>query len=213
MPEILHDRPDRPARRWQRGGWIVQFAALILARSLPVKLSMKFRQGGRCTTQRLRGICASIVVAMAGTSIATADDSLDPLRACVGEPDDGRRLECYDRAMGREADPETPGRPAGPSVAPALSPEESFGLTAEQAGKKQNVEPLEQLTSTVAKITQRPHGELVVTLANGQVWAQKQARSFSVRVGDTVTIKAAALGSFMMMTASGGQATRVTRML
>lgn len=159
--------------------------------------------------------CRVIVLIVTGASTATADDSADRLRACVSEPDDGRRLDCYDRAMGRPTVPMTTGQPAKPSVAPQLSAEERFGLDAEQARRKQNLEQtpeLERLTTTVTKITQRPKGELVMTLANGQIWAQKQAQSFAVDVGDTITIKSAALGSFIMSTASG-RATRVTRVL
>jgi len=163
----------------------------------------------------LTKFCWVIALVTASASAATADDSVEPLRACVSEPDEGRRLECYDRAMGRQTAPMTAGQSAKPPVTPPLSAEERCGLNAEQARKKQNAEQepeLERLVSTVTKLAQRPQGELVMTLANGQVWAQKQALSFEVDVGDAVTIKAAALGSFIMSTASG-RSTRVTRIL
>lgn len=86
-----------------------------------------------------------------------------------------------------------------PAAAKVLTPEERFGHR-----------------STVAKEErQKERGtnsdELVVTLANGQVWAQKAADSrFDLEVGDAVIVKSAALGSFLMV-APGGSSTRVSR--
>lgn len=157
--------------------------------------------------------CWVIALLTGSASAAAADESADQLRACVSEPDDGRRLDCYDRAMGRQTAPMPTGQSAKPPETPPLSAEDRFGLNAEQARRKQNAEQepeLERVVSTVTKLAQRPQGELVMTLANGQVWAQKQALSFEVDIGDAVTIKAAALGSFIMSTASG-RSTRVTR--
>lgn len=65
-------------------------------------------------------------------------------------------------------------------------------------------------SATVKAIDKRPRGELVVTLDNGQVWAQKTAeRYFPIEVGDTVEILAGALGSFRLI--AGNRATAVTR--
>lgn len=150
-----------------------------------------------------------------GTRTVAADEPAEPLRVCVSEPDDDLRLQCYDRAMGRQPAAATQSQAAGSSAASQLSAEDRFGLSDEQARKKENVEQvpeLERLVSTVTKVARRAQGELVITLANGQVWAQKQAQTFHVDVGETVTIKGAALGSFMMSTASG-RSTRVTRVL
>lgn len=150
-----------------------------------------------------------------GTWTAAADEPVDSLRGCVSEPDDALRLLCYDRAMGRQPAAAATRQAAGSSAPSQLSAEDRFGLSDEQARKKENVEQvpeLERLVSTVTKVARRSQGELVVTLANGQVWAQKQTQTFHVDVGETVTIKGAALGSFMMSTASG-RSTRVTRVL
>jgi hypothetical protein len=66
------------------------------------------------------------------------------------------------------------------------------------------------MSATVTSIDKRPRGELVVTLDNGQVWAQKNAdRYFPLEVGDTVEILAGALGSFRLL--AGSRATAVTR--
>ena len=62
----------------------------------------------------------------------------------------------------------------------------------------------------VAAIDKRPRGELVITLDNGQVWAQKEAGAyFPLKVGDPVAILAGTLGSFRLI--AGNRATAVTR--
>lgn len=163
------------------------------------------------------GVCVLIAAAVAsfvGRPSASAQELPDGIRKCAAEADDARRLECYDREVGRGTTPET-GQPARPAATatPTLSPEERFGLTEEQKRRKQNLEKpheLERLTATVTGIARRPHGELVVTLDNGQIWAEKRATSFLIQEGETVTIKAAALGSFLMVSSSG-RSTRVAR--
>jgi hypothetical protein len=60
-------------------------------------------------------------------------------------------------------------------------------------------------------VSAKPHGELVVTLENGQVWAEIQTSSGArVKAGDRVTIKPGALGSFLLV-APNGRSTKVTR--
>ncbi len=67
-----------------------------------------------------------------------------------------------------------------------------------------------RMKATVTAIDKRPRGELVVTLDNGQVWAQKSAdRYFPLEVGDPVAILAGSLGSFRLI--AGSRATAVTR--
>ena len=69
----------------------------------------------------------------------------------------------------------------------------------------------ESITGTVAAVGRRPAGELTVTLENGQVWTQVMVdQRARVAVGDTVTIKKAALGSHLLVT-QGRYATRVRR--
>lgn len=52
------------------------------------------------------------------------------------------------------------------------------------------VRAIEDITATVAEISARPYGELIIRLDNGQVWEQKHVdRRFKLRVGETVTVK------------------------
>lgn len=79
----------------------------------------------------------------------------------------------------------------------------------DRAAEPQGPAP-KRMSATVTAIDKRPRGELVVTLDNGQVWAQKSAdRYFPLEVGDPVEILAGSLGSFRLI--AGSRATAVTR--
>jgi hypothetical protein len=82
-------------------------------------------------------------------------------------------------------------------------------LCFDRAAEPQSAAP-KRMSATVTVIDKRPRGELVVTLDNGQVWAQKSAdRYFPLEVGDSVAILAGSLGSFRLI--CGSRATAVTR--
>ncbi|MEZ5498341.1 MAG: hypothetical protein R3E77_02805 [Steroidobacteraceae bacterium] len=171
---------------------------------------------------------AILAWSMAGSSVVLADELPPALRACAAEPDSLKRLNCYDREVARagggltksdaasaadQARDATPAVPAAPAT-PA-TPEERFGyrgeITKEAVQREKEKAPsLESLTAKVTDIGRRPRGEMVVTLENGQVWVQKfvDAR-FQLEEGDTVEIKAASLGSFLMV--HGKHSTRVSR--
>lgn len=70
------------------------------------------------------------------------------------------------------------------------------------------------ISSLQASITavERRRGLFVVTLSNGQAWAQTELDSRAeVRIGDTVTVRRAALGSYLLDT-QAGIAARVKRL-
>lgn len=106
--------------------------------------------------------------------------------------------------------------PAASAAAPAATtPMDDFGLT--EAAKQARVpeeyrEKLpESVSGKVVKVARQPAGEFVLTLDNGQVWTQLQVDLRArVAVGDTVTIRKAALGSYLLVTANR-YATRVRR--
>lgn len=106
--------------------------------------------------------------------------------------------------------------PAASAAAPAAtSPQDDFGLT-EAAKRAREPEEtrgklLDSISGTVAKVARQPAGELILTLENGQVWTQLEVDPRArVAVGDTVTIRKAALGSHLLVTANR-YATRVRR--
>ena len=85
-------------------------------------------------------------------------------------------------------------------------------MSDEQTRQKEEVaQPpkVDQLSGTVTALSKRPEGQLVITLDNGQVWAQKAVESFVVKAGDKVTIKTTFVGSYLMTLR--GQSTRVSR--
>jgi len=165
----------------------------------------------------------------AWTIAAHAAGSGSP-QQCAAIDDEHERLACYDGIFRTPA--RSPSMP--PAVAPVAAPAETsaavgttadaavgvgpqadFGLT--EAAKrardpeKANGTMSDSITNTVASVSRRPAGELLVTLENGQVWTQLTPdQRANLAVGDTVTIKKAALGSHLLVTESR-YATRVRR--
>ena len=165
------------------------------------------------------GVCALPALAGPGSDGAS----------CVAMNDDAARLACYDRAYGRNADGKTaatatsgaaaaaaaaaPAPATAARVAPAPAapkdPVAEFGLT---EAAKQAKDPAKaaaaaiaptSVTAKVISVRFRKYGEFVVTLDNGQVWEQNEPMpSAIVRVGDTVTVKKAVLGSYTLVTAA-----------
>jgi hypothetical protein len=116
-------------------------------------------------------------------------------------------------ASGQAAAPVAAPVPAAPSVEKQI---ENFGLSPEAAQAKEKVEKpaapalIESIESTIAALQRRGTGELVLKLANGQVWLQSQADSrVHLKPGDRVTIKKALFGSYMLV--SGYYSFRVRR--
>ena len=106
-------------------------------------------------------------------------------------------------ASGQVAAPVVAPAPAAPSVEKQI---EDFGLSPETAQAKKKVDkpaapaPIESIESTIAGLQRRGTGELVLKLANGQVWLQGQADSrVHLKPGDRVTIKKALFGSYMLV--------------
>jgi hypothetical protein len=153
---------------------------------------------------------------------------------CAAQLDDAARLACYDAAFGRpgvtsapdasgsadaaSATVAVPAAVAAPAVAATAVPADpaaDFGLS-EQAIRARDPELAkitdpDQISATVASLGQRPRGELIFTLDNGQVWVQSEVdRRARLKVGDRVTVKKGALASYLLVTPSG-VATRVKR--
>lgn len=142
----------------------------------------------------------SIVVLAASGILNAAEDAKHP---CAHVRDNTDRLACYDQAFGKPAD------------AAAVTSAEKFGLPEREVTKKtdQGVETWAQasVTAAVTALAEQRDGKFVVTLDNAQVWAQSEFNSQAdVAVGDAVTVRRGALGSYMLVT-KAGIATRVRR--
>jgi hypothetical protein len=157
-----------------------------------------------------------LLIGLCCTAPVSEAQAPEALRACLTEKSDALRLSCYDREMARLEHHEdvapSPVAATGPATETA---EERFGFRGTVAREATDREKaaageLEQLQGKIVGISSRPRGERVVTLSNNQVWVQKSADvKIRLKVGDEVTIKSGALGSFLLF--SSGQATRVTR--
>ena len=164
-------------------------------------------------------------------SIAAGGSVLERAQACVNQADDAQRLACYDAALGVGADSDSRAGANGANtpvaqhapVAPAPSPTtenptatENFGYHGDIAREKVDREAaaapkLKMLQARITAIERLPLGEFVVTLDNGQVWRQKAKESIGpLHVGDEVTIRAGALGSFRL-SGSSNRSTLVQR--
>lgn len=141
----------------------------------------------------------------------------EAVRACAAETDVLRRLACYDRAAGQLVGAQAP------AVAPTSSaadrdeprtelPAAKFGVRNGPLDERKYATAPKEITATVILIEmRRSSGALVVSLDNDQVWMENQRSDyFPLKVGDTVRIRSAALGSYVMF-APSKRATRVTR--
>lgn len=149
-------------------------------------------------------LTAALLAGVSASSALAADDLAARIAACTREQDDARRLACFDRAA------------APPAAAPRVDASQSFGVEgSELARNREDPDarpdaPPKRMSATVTAIDRRPRGELVVTLDNGHVWAQKEASAyFPLKVGDPVAILAGTLGSFRLI--AGNRAIAVTR--
>jgi hypothetical protein len=150
-----------------------------------------------------------------------AADAKGPGQACVSISDPAERLACFDAAYARPA--QAGPAPTRADAAATVAGDEAlarkgvseFGMSeaarrAQDPGKADLRDP-SRLEGRVARVGARPRGEMILTLDNGQVWVQTETDSRArVKEGDSVTIRKAALGSYMLIT-ENGVATRVRR--
>lgn len=171
--------------------------------------------------------CLAVVVlaalaALAQPSVAAESGLAERFGACTRERDDAQRLACFDSAAAQLPKSATVDKPRAEPVAGSVTPlpttasEEAFGVSGSELARKRDAEiPVKEsaprrITATLTEVSKRPRGELVFTLDNGQVWAQKDPGSyFPIKVGDSVTILAGSLGSFRLVTSN--RSTQVTR--
>ena len=160
-------------------------------------------------------LAAAIIATVQVTNAAERVDE-DRLAACANEPDEARRLVCYDEAVAASKRP-TSAQPPAPATAPAVSSHDEFGISGSAVARQRSAEQeprgdsgkVESITAVVTAVSAKPHGELVITLDNGQVWAQKQKGYFPAKAGDKAAINAGMLGSYTMVI--GNRSTRVAR--
>lgn len=174
---------------------------------------VEFRTCSRISPMILAGILMLVI-----PRFPVAQDLPAPLKECRLEKNDALRLACYDREVDARAQSPTAGTapPASVPVSTPGTPEERFGyenvrdLERRDQNRGASPEP-DELVAKVAEVSRPTGGVFVITLEIGQVWKQNSPDPyFLVRTGEQVTIKRAALGSFMM-SGKSWWSTRVSR--
>jgi hypothetical protein len=118
------------------------------------------------------------------------------LAHCAAIAASDERLACYDALAGRGPTQVQPA-PAEAKSHAAPADTKSFGLT-KPAPQVTPAGP-ELIKARVVKVTASQFGAVNVLLDNGQTWALNEPNE-QLAAGDAVTIKRAALGSFLMST-------------
>jgi biotin carboxyl carrier protein len=180
-----------------------------------------------------RCVMATMAVLLSGAGLSyahAADRATAALLTCANESDDAQRLRCFDAVVANLRT--APAAPAATAAAPspaaaapsraaasapaAASPPPASAPTAEERfGARGEISPdrhqeIDELTGTVTEVGTKAHGELIVTLDNGQVWAEKQSGSkVKLKTGDTVKIERGAMGSYTLI--ANGRSSKVSR--
>jgi hypothetical protein len=127
---------------------------------------------------------------------AAAADAGDELARCAAIGAANERLACYDALANRKSPPpRTASAPATPPEAAAGDPA-SFGLVKPTPAPPPGPEKIDV---RVVSVTTDRQGHVTLTLDNGQTWAVQDTDP-RLRSGDTVTIRHAALGSYLLTT-------------
>ena len=159
-------------------------------------------------TRRSFWPCAIVLLAL--PAAAAQLDTHDLLR-CHAIAASEQKLACYEAlALAAQSEATTAAEPArqlksppsAPTVASAANPntEDNFGLNRRQIEPRAAEGPA-SIKSAVSQMTEDRLHTITVVLDNGQTWAFIEPEP-RLRPGDTVTIKRASFGSFLMLTPS-----------
>jgi hypothetical protein len=171
-----------------------------------------------------------LALILAGVPLAPAlGSTADPLalqiKHCASLTVASARLACYDALAGsaglNQASAPAPAassnaaKAGAGTLAPGAPPapaETQFGVhNGALEAKLVSPQREKRMLAVVRAVSNRPRGELMVTLDNGQVWVQLQASTYPVKPGDHVEIDVGALGSYVLWCPSIRRATKVTR--
>jgi hypothetical protein len=103
------------------------------------------------------------------------------------------------RAAAAAAPPAAAAAPPVAAVPVAVDPVADFGLSEQVKKQREPEQWVESVTARVTNVGMTAYDRYVITLDNGQVWAQSETSTRAILApGDTVTIKRAAMGSFKL---------------
>jgi hypothetical protein len=147
--------------------------------------------------KELVSIAMGVALIAVTRTLFGADDARHP---CAQVHDNTDRLACYDQAFGK------------PANSVAAAPTVKFGLPEKEVQRQSGENaPPSSLSATVTSLARQHDGKFVVTLDNTQIWSQTEFNSQAdVQVGDAITVRRGALGSYLLVT-KAGVGTRVRR--
>jgi hypothetical protein len=146
---------------------------------------------------------ALLVLGLGGVvlgSVVAAPPSAGDLAHCAAIASPDERLACYDTLAGRAPAPQPRAAPKG---------DKAFGLTKPVPAAAPEVPELIQARVTKVNDGGFNNASVYVVLDNGQTWTV-EAPDVRLKAGDAVTIKRAALGSYLLI--SGKHSYRVRRL-
>ncbi|QSX33371.1 hypothetical protein JYB87_16890 [Shewanella avicenniae] len=159
-----------------------------------------------------------IAVAAAGVSFSTLASVEQAVLDCAKVENAQQRLACYDdlSVSLQQHVEKSQADVAQSDVEPVVSSTSSKEPTAaaiDRFGAKpvEVIKSPEEINLTIASIRESVRGELIITFENGQVWKQVEQRRYRLEAGDKVTIKKAALGSFLLQAEGRNRSIRVQR--
>jgi hypothetical protein len=139
----------------------------------------------------LRASIALLAAALPGLAASSGES----LQGCAAIPADAQRLACFDRLAAQSAAGKLPVAAAVPAAPATAVQPPAFGLY-----KSEHPAAVEQAIS--AKITafgRRADGKPTIALEGNGLWELEDSDPL-MAVGDVVTIRRSALGSFMLET-------------
>lgn len=166
-------------------------------------------------TRTIHAVAAAVVIALTTTSAIAQENqqaqpqALTDVYACAATTDNTARLACYDAAVGRLRSAEQEGRVVAVDREQVANLErDAFGFSLPSISGllrgERNTEAVANIDMQVERIARLGDGRSRFIMTNGQTWAQIEPQSTSnVRPGDTITIRRAALGSFVLSPVRG----------
>jgi hypothetical protein len=146
------------------------------------------------------------ILSLMASSAALADDTA--MRACRTVTESDARLNCYDKI---ELGTATASRPAAP--APALTPQQSFGLPAAPLAVQARPEKIDSIDSTIVGNFDGWGPATTFKLANGQRWKIVDGSEAILPNSDHqhIKIKRNFLGTLFMEVQGSNQSPKVRR--
>ncbi|MFW8590986.1 hypothetical protein ACOI22_09310 [Glaciecola sp. 2405UD65-10] len=178
----------------------------------------------------------SLFAASGQTIAMQASPSVNELLECKVISDNQKRLTCFDKLASQivlksDAKPKLTvapptNTPSIVSLPPAPVAASKPLVTVPQTNEDQNkvkvdvfglehkqviISDSDSITALVANVKKAPHGELVITLDNEQVWRQTSSERLRIKSDDTVVVTRGALNSFLLKKEGSSRAIRVKR--